>query len=80
MSPNINPYKEVARKLKTAGFIKISQKGSHVKFVKETATGRRTAIVPMHKEIAIGTLKSILIKGTSIRDINDNRSSYTWFM
>lgn len=53
-------YKEVARKLQKAGFKKVSQKGSHVKFSKETEEGRRTAIVPHHKKIAIGTLKSIL--------------------
>lgn len=53
-------YQEVARKLKKAGFQEVSQKGSHVKFAKETEDGRRTTIVPKHKEIALGTLKSIL--------------------
>lgn len=53
-------YREVVRKLKKAGFYQVSQKGSHVKFVKETAEGRRTAIVPRHSEIPSGTLKSIL--------------------
>jgi predicted RNA binding protein YcfA (HicA-like mRNA interferase family) len=53
-------YREVARKLKKAGFKEVSQKGSHVKFAKETDEGRRTAIVPRHKKIALGTLKSIL--------------------
>ena len=38
----------------------VSQKGSHVKFAKETPEGRFTTIVPNHKEITIGTLSSIL--------------------
>lgn len=39
------------------GFEFVSQKGSHRKFRGPTG---RIVIVPMHKEIAIGTLKSIL--------------------
>lgn len=53
-------YRKVARKLRKAGFREVSQKGSHVKFAKEMEEGRRTATVPRHKEIALGTLKSIL--------------------
>lgn len=53
-------YREVKRKLEAAGFEIISQKGSHVKFIKSEAGQIRTAIVPNHKEIAIGTLRSIL--------------------
>jgi predicted RNA binding protein YcfA (HicA-like mRNA interferase family) len=54
------PYREVKRKLETAGFEEVSQKGSHVKFAKSTDEGTRTAIVPCHREITIGTLSSIL--------------------
>ena len=54
------PYREVARKLRTAGFMEVSQRGSHVKFARETDAGVRTAIVPRHREIAVGTLRSIL--------------------
>lgn len=53
-------YREVKRKLEAAGFQVVSQKGSHVKFAKETPEGRRTAIVPHYKEITIGTISSIL--------------------
>ena len=53
-------YREVARRLRAAGFSEASQKGSHVKFVKETDDGVLTAIVPRHREVAIGTLRSIL--------------------
>jgi predicted RNA binding protein YcfA (HicA-like mRNA interferase family) len=53
-------YQEVKRKLEAAGFTQISQKGSHVKFVKDTGQGIRTAIVPRHREVSVGTLRSIL--------------------
>ncbi len=54
------PYREVKRKLEAAGFAEVSQRGSHIKFSKQTAEGLRTAIVPRHREIAVGTLRSIL--------------------
>ena len=54
------PYREVKRKLEAASFIETSQKGSHVKFVKDTDQGIRTAIVPQHREVSVGTLRSIL--------------------
>ncbi len=54
------PFRVVKKKLKRAGFEIVSQKGSHVKFAKETPEGRLTAIVPKHKEVTIGTLSSIL--------------------
>lgn len=44
--------------MKRLGFNKISQKGSHAKYINER-TGR-IFIIPMHDEIAKGTLKSIL--------------------
>ena len=53
-------YREVKRKLEAAGFTEVSQKGSHIKFGRHTTAGFRTAIVPRHRDIAIGTLRSIL--------------------
>lgn len=53
-------FREARRKLEAAGFVEHSQKGSHVKFIKQTADGILTAIVPHHREIAAGTLRSIL--------------------
>ncbi len=55
------PYRNVQRKLEVAGFIEQSQKGSHVKFVRQTEQGIWTAIVPRHREVMAGTLRSILI-------------------
>jgi predicted RNA binding protein YcfA (HicA-like mRNA interferase family) len=46
--------------LEAAGFAEVSRKGSHVKFVRRTGQIARTAIVPEHREVALGTLRSIL--------------------
>jgi predicted RNA binding protein YcfA (HicA-like mRNA interferase family) len=48
---------DVVRALRGAGFEQISQRGSHVKLRNEEG---RTVIVPMHRELAPGTLRSIL--------------------
>ena len=54
------PFQEVRRRLERAGFSLASQKGSHVKFIKQLEQGTLTTIVPQHREIAVGTLRSIL--------------------
>ncbi len=54
------PYREVGRKLARVGFIEVGQRGSHVKFAKTTTEGVLTVIVPRHREIAVGTLRSIV--------------------
>ena len=63
------PFREIKRKLETAGFEEVSQKGSHIKFAKITDEGTRTAIIPNKREISIGTLGSILRQaGISIEE------------
>ena len=42
------------------GFQITGRTGSHVRLSKETAAGKIGTVVPMHKEIKIGTLKSVL--------------------
>jgi predicted RNA binding protein YcfA (HicA-like mRNA interferase family) len=54
------PFREVKRKLEAAGFLEVGQTGSHIKFAKTMALGTRTATVPKHREVAAGTLRSIL--------------------
>lgn len=54
------PFREVKRRLEAAGFAEVGQRGSHVKFAKETAKGILTAVVPRHREVALGTLRSVL--------------------
>lgn len=47
---------EVVKALVTAVFVEVSQRGSHRKL----RNGEATVIVPMHKELASGTLRSII--------------------
>ena len=47
---------DVARALERAGFQHVSTKGSHAKY----RSGDRTVIVPLHKSLAVGTLRSVL--------------------
>ena len=54
------PYRQVRRKLETAGFTVISQRGSHVKFARYSGDEVRTVMVPHRREIQIGVLRSIL--------------------
>ena len=42
------------------GFSISGRSGSHVRLSKETAEGKVGTVVPMHSELKIGTLKSIL--------------------
>jgi predicted RNA binding protein YcfA (HicA-like mRNA interferase family) len=54
------PYREVKRKLEALGFVQVGQTGSHVKFAITTGKGTLTATVPKHRQVAAGTLRSIL--------------------
>lgn len=60
MPPRPLPYREVKRRLMVAGFSEVSQRGSHVKFAKQTPRGLLTAVVPRHREVEAGTIRSIL--------------------
>lgn len=42
------------------GFSMLRQRGSHVVISKETIQGKIGTVIPMHKEIKIGTLKAII--------------------
>ena len=53
------PFREVKRRLESAGFVEGSQKGSHVKFVRTQGGIVDTAIVPRKSEVPVGTLRSI---------------------
>jgi predicted RNA binding protein YcfA (HicA-like mRNA interferase family) len=56
--PVLSPDK-IIRVLIKLGFYKVSQKGSHVKYKKD-GEPTRIVIIPMHNEVAKGTLQSIL--------------------
>ena len=53
-------YRQVRRKLEKAGFTITSQRGSHIKFVRHNGDEVQTTIVPYHREISVGLLRSIL--------------------
>jgi len=42
------------------GFSAKRQKGSHVVLVKEADTGKTVTVVPLHRELKLGTLKGVL--------------------
>jgi len=51
---------EAIRALERLGFAVVRQRGSHVILRKETAVGAVGCAVPLHRELAIGTLRGIL--------------------
>ena len=63
----ILPPDKIISVLHKFGFIKVSQKGSHAKYKNDFTN--KICIIPMHNEIARGTLKSILEQaGIEIED------------
>ena len=54
------PFRVVKQKLVAAGFADVDLAGSHVKFARQAEEGVRTAVVPHHREVAVGTLRSVL--------------------
>ncbi len=52
--------KELVTALKKAGFIEVRHKGSHVSLQKVTQETTYRTVVPMHRELAKGTLLDIL--------------------
>lgn len=54
------PFREIKRRLEKAGFVETGQRGSHVKFVRQSDGHVDTAIVPKKSEVPIGTMWSIL--------------------
>ncbi len=51
---------EAIRALERLGFVQVRQKGSHVILKKQTPDGELGCVVPLHNELAIGTLRGIL--------------------
>ena len=52
--------RETIKVLEELGFRQIRQRGSHVVLRKEGLTGAIGCVVPLHKEVAVGTLRNIL--------------------
>jgi predicted RNA binding protein YcfA (HicA-like mRNA interferase family) len=51
---------EAIRALQRLGFEKVRQRGSHVILKKETSEGAVGCVIPLHRELKIGTLHGIL--------------------
>jgi predicted RNA binding protein YcfA (HicA-like mRNA interferase family) len=51
---------QAIRALERLGFVQVRQRGSHVVLKKETPEGFVGCVVPLHNELAIGTLRGIL--------------------
>jgi predicted RNA binding protein YcfA (HicA-like mRNA interferase family) len=51
---------EAIRALERLGFVQVRQRGSHVVLKKATVNGEIGCVVPLHAELAVGTLHGIL--------------------
>lgn len=51
---------EAIRALEKLGFVQVRQRGSHVILRRQTPEGAVGCVVPLHRELAIGTLRGIL--------------------
>ena len=60
MSKALSGKKVVKVLCREFGFYFVSQKGSHVKLRKKIKNQKITTIIPLHKELAPGTLRGVL--------------------
>jgi predicted RNA binding protein YcfA (HicA-like mRNA interferase family) len=51
---------DLIRALAKFGYVVVRQKGSHVRLRHESDNSRQPVTVPMHREVAFGTLRRIL--------------------
>jgi predicted RNA binding protein YcfA (HicA-like mRNA interferase family) len=51
---------EAIKRLEKLGFKRVRQRGSHVVLKKQTSDEEIGCVVPLHKELAVGTLRGIL--------------------
>ncbi|MEK6981648.1 MAG: type II toxin-antitoxin system HicA family toxin [Candidatus Micrarchaeota archaeon] len=59
---------EVIKILGKLGFRQLDQTGSHVIMFREDEKGKFRPVVPLHRELAIGTLLSIIKQANLTRD------------
>jgi predicted RNA binding protein YcfA (HicA-like mRNA interferase family) len=63
---------KAVKALQRLGFFVDRQRGSHVVMKKITTEGERGCVIPMHKEVALGTLRSALkLAGVSPEEFSD---------
>jgi len=64
--------KDTIRALERIGFVKTRQRGSHV-VLKKMPEGKVGCVVPLHRELAVGTLRGILKQaGVALSDFIDH--------
>jgi len=51
---------EAIHTLERLGFVQVRQRGSHVVLKRQMPEGEVGCVVPLHRELAIGTLRGIL--------------------
>ncbi|MCX5973823.1 MAG: type II toxin-antitoxin system HicA family toxin [Coprothermobacterota bacterium] len=51
---------EAIRTLERLGFVQVRQRGSHIVLKRQTPEGEVGCVVPLHRELAVGTLRGIL--------------------
>ena len=51
---------EAVRALERLGFVQVRQRGSHVMLKRQTPEGDIGCVVPLQRELALGTLRGIL--------------------
>ena len=60
---------EVIRALAKLGFLEVRQRGSHVVLKRNDSSGARGCVVPLHPELATGTLRGVLKQaGVSVEE------------
>jgi predicted RNA binding protein YcfA (HicA-like mRNA interferase family) len=63
---------EAVKALQRLGFFVDRQRGSHAVLKKVTPQGARGCVIPMHREVALGTLRSALkMAGVSPEEFKD---------
>jgi predicted RNA binding protein YcfA (HicA-like mRNA interferase family) len=63
---------KAVKALQRLGFFVDRQRGSHVVLKKITTDGERGCVIPMHREVAPGTLRSALkLAGVSPEEFSD---------
>lgn len=60
---------EVCKILESNGFAQVRQKGSHIIMQKNIGSSTVTVPVPLHKELKIGTLQSIIRQSNLGREL-----------
>ena len=59
--------REVCRILQQRGFVEVRRRGSHIVMQRRTDAGSVTVPIPDHRELAIGTLLSIIRQSGVLR-------------